>query len=111
MYRESEENVMLSKRFVIYYNQVILKGEYDAIGMVTVSRMTQEIQFSLDYLHTDFNNPRRNIKATIKQNQRWNNAIYGLEPTFVRESSRIIDFKHFALENRFHGGNQFRFLD
>lgn len=111
VYRESEENVILSKRFVMYDNQVIIKGEYDAIGMVTVSRMTQEIQFSLDYQRTDFNNPRRNIKATIKQNQRWSNAIYGLEPTFVRESSRVIDFKHFALENRFHGGNQFRFFD
>ncbi len=111
VYRESEENIMLTKRFVIYDNKVILKGEFDAIGMATVSRMTQEIQFSIDYRGADLNNPRRNIKATIKQNQRWNNTIYGLEPTFVRESSGIIDFKHFALENQFHGGNQFRFFD
>jgi len=56
-------------------------------------------------------NPSRNITAVIRQNQRWDNSINNLKPTNVWENSKTIEYKHFALENQFQGGNQFRFFD
>jgi len=111
VYKDSEENVILSKRLVIYDNKMILKNELGSVGMGALSRMTQEIQFSLNYTYGNFYDPQSNFQATIKQNQRWDNAIYNLKPTRVREDIKEMEFKHFNLENQFLGGNQFRFFD
>lgn len=111
VYRESEENVVLTKRFMIYDNQVVLSDNLGNSGVTNVSRMNQEIQFRLDYRGQNLDNPYRYVKATIRQNQRWDNAIYSLPPSFVNEASRDMEFRHFAGENQFSAGNQFRFFD
>jgi hypothetical protein len=111
VYRENEENVVLTKRFMIYDNQVALSDNLGNAGITNVSRMNQEIQFRLDYRGRNLDNPYRNIKVTIRQNQRWDNAIHSLSPTFVNEASRDMEFRHFAGENQFSAGNQFRFFD
>jgi len=111
VYRGSEDNVVLTKRFMIYDNQVILSDNLGNSGVTNVSRMNQEIQFSLEYPGRNLDNPYRYVKATIRQNQRWDNAIHSLPPSFVNEASRDMEFRHFAGENQFSGGNQFRYFD
>jgi hypothetical protein len=111
VYRDSEENVVLTKRFMIYDNQILLSENQGNSGVTNVSRMNQEIQFSLKYSGRNLDNPYKYIKATIRQNQRWDNAIYSLPPSFVNEASRDMEFRQFAGENQFRGGNQFRYFD
>ena len=111
VYRESEENIVLTKRFMIYDNQVSLSDAYGNAGIANVSRLNQEIQFNLDYRGRNLDNPQRYIKATIRQNQRWDNAVQLLSPTFVNEASRTMEFRHFAGENQFSASNEFRFFD
>ncbi len=111
VYRDSEDDIVLTKRFVVFSQQIEMKENFENAGLSRISGMTQEIQFTLNYSGSNISNPIQNVKATIKQNQRWDNAIVELRPTNVWETSRIIEYRHFAMENQFKGGNQFRFFD
>ncbi len=111
VYKDSEDNVVITRRVLVYDQKFTMKENLEMAGLSRIGRMTQEIRFTLDYKGFDVPNPARNIKAIIRQNQRWDNAIINLRPTNVWENSKIIEYKHFALENQFQGGNQFRFFD
>jgi len=108
---DTEENEILSYQFVVFDNRIVINASADVTGMGRLTRMTQEIQFDVNYRGTELVDPFRNVSATIRQNQRWDNSIQGLSPTNVRFDTRLIEFRHFASENQFNGGNQFRFFD
>jgi hypothetical protein len=111
VYKESESNLVLTHRFMVFEQRLTMEENLEMAGLSRIGRMTQEIQFTLNYNGSDLANPARNVQATIRQNQRWDNAIYNLKPTNVWETNKKIEYKHFALENQFRGGNQFRFFD
>lgn len=112
LYREGEEEeILVQKRFMIFDNQVRLIDSFDRPGLTTITRMNQEISFTLDYERTNFRDPHRNISVTIRQNQRWDNIIENLQPIFIKEDIKQMDYNYFAGENEFSGGNQFRFFD
>jgi hypothetical protein len=56
-------------------------------------------------------NPMANVNVVIRQNQRWDNAIYNLKPQFTREAEKLLEYNYFNLENNFKGGNEFRAFD
>ena len=111
VYHGNEEEVILTKRFVVFDNLLILDRNSEFSGMGRLTRMTQEIQFAVKYPTTAIDDPQRNIKATIRQNQRWSSAIESLAPSNVRYQDRLIEFLHFGQQTQFRGGNQFRFFD
>ncbi len=111
VYRNNEEDIVLTRRFVVFDQRMEMKQNFETAGLSRISRTTQEIQFTLNYRGANLSNPLQNVKVTIKQNQRWDNAIVKLRPTNVWENTKIIEYKHFAMENQFNGGNQFRFFD
>jgi len=51
------------------------------------------------------------VSVLIRQNGRWDNVISNLQPSFIREISKELEFNFFNLENNFLGGNEFRFFD
>lgn len=111
VYRESEEDIVFTRRFMVYNQLLTMDANREMEGLSRIGRMTQEIQFTLQYQRTNLDNPMRNVRTTILQNHRWDNAIHALAPTNVWEGSKTIEYKHFALENQFRGGNEFRFFD
>ena len=54
----------------------------------------------------EINNPFGDIYTVITQNNRWDNAIVGLKPVFVKNDELIYDYEE---ENLFDGGNEYRF--
>jgi hypothetical protein len=56
-------------------------------------------------------NPMEQIRVTVRQNGRWDNAISLLKPTAVRDFEKRLDFIYFNKENTFSGGNEFRIAD
>jgi hypothetical protein len=54
------------------------------------------------------NDPTREIKIVITQNDRWDNAVRGLTPRFVRGTS--LDYTD-EPQSLFNGGNEFRSFD
>lgn len=111
VYRESESDVVLTRRFMIYENRLGLMDDSYKRSFNKSVRGNQQIQFSLNYSSSTIDNPFRNIRTTIRQNQRWDNTTKLLPPSNVNVASGIIDFKQFSGENEFEAGNQFRFFD
>ena len=68
----------------------------------------QEIDVSISYKGYMVKNPYQDIRISICQNNRWDNAITELKPSFLRDQSLIYDFTE---ENVFKGGSEFRYFD
>ena len=111
VYRDSESDLALTKRFMIYENKFGMMDEPRNKPTNKGARSNQQIQFSLNYTRGVIDNPYRNVKVTIRQNQRWDNAKKLLPPTFANEAAGTIDFRQFGGENEFEAGNEFRFFD
>ena len=67
-----------------------------------------EVDFKVLHSGYEINNPFGDIYTVITQNNRWDNAIEGLQPIFVKNDELIYDYEE---ENLFDGGNEYRFFD
>lgn len=112
VYRAKNENdLILTRRFMVYDNLATIAHEVRISSGVRERRLNQQIVFSVNYGNLEIINPLDDIKVLIRQNQRWDNAIFNLRPTMVREDQRRVEYEHFTQENEFRGGNEFRFFD
>jgi hypothetical protein len=71
-------------------------------------RTHQEIDFVVNFKGQDIMNPRNQVSASILQNGRWDNAVTGVQPLFVRQEDLIFDYQDKII---FPAGKQFRFMD
>lgn len=71
-------------------------------------RTHQKVQFSVSKSQMNVVNPIQQIRAVILQNDRWDNAITNLRPTFIR-----VNMLEFNTENEaiFPAGKEFRWVD
>ena len=111
VYSDDAEEPIFIKRFLVFDSRVAMTQDYQSLGSAALTRDNQEIQFEIKYRGAGITNPSSNIKAVIKQNQRWDNAIIDLSPTFVNSGLNQMEFRHFTGENQFKAGNQFRWFD
>jgi hypothetical protein len=112
IYREpDEEDVIITKRFVVFDQRIKILADVGLSTGVIERRQNQQIQFTLDYTSFPISNPYLDIKVLVKQNHRWDNAIYDLKPTMVKEDIYKMEYRHFNFDNNFKAGNEFRFFD
>jgi hypothetical protein len=112
VYQNSDQNdVLFTSRFIVFENRVSIKTNPVLSTAVSQRNFNQQIEFSLNYGVLDISNPHSDVYVVIRQNQRWDNAIYGLIPTLVRQDQSFIEYRHFNQENNFKAGNEFRFFD
>jgi hypothetical protein len=109
VYQDNDkEKLILTKRFMIYENKVsVLSTLNQAIGN-DEQYEKQHIDFSLVNSGYEITNPFTDLKIVITQNNRWDNAINDIKPTFV-EPTKLT----YSLDDKstFNGGNEFRFFD
>jgi hypothetical protein len=107
----NKEDVILSKRFLVFDRQVILAGEKNLVGAGAIARINQQLNFTVNYKNIDVINPLDNIKVVIRQNHRWDNMAEDVRPSFVREIDKQLEYRFFDDAKMFKGGNEFRFFD
>ncbi|MBX2916261.1 MAG: DUF5103 domain-containing protein [Cyclobacteriaceae bacterium] len=111
-YRENNQNdILLSKRFMIYTNEVSLSLDGQNQGLGTLRVNNQQLNFKLNYAKVDVVNPMESINIWVRQNQRWDNAQGTIKPSFIREDRRELEYRFFDQSNQFMAGNEFRFVD
>lgn len=109
-YRGSnDKDIILSKRFMVYDQQVAIDIMSNTTGLTSNRRQNQQIDFKVDYENIELINPLERVHIVIRQNQQWYNSITNLKPSFFREGS--LEYRFFNFENNFNGGNEFRFFD
>jgi hypothetical protein len=112
VYRESnKDDILLSKRFMVFDNRVSFKNERNLIGAGSIAALNQQINFTINYKNLEVINPLESINVTIRQNQRWDNIAHTIKPSFVRELDKELEYRFFDDKVMFKGGNEFRFFD
>ena len=109
VYPEGEKNKpLLSKRMMVMDKKVNIEGTVKRATDLEQRNYQHEVDFSI--LHTGYtiDNPFGDIKVVITQNDRWDNAVSGLEAVFVKDNEITYDYEE---ENCFDGGNEYRFFD
>jgi len=99
---------VLSRRFVVYEQLVRFRSRVKESTVISESRYMQEVDF--DILHPEYPipNPYTELKVSVLQNHRWDNAISDLQPMYVKNNELTYDYDE---ENNFNGGNEFRNFD
>ncbi len=111
-YRENDENdILLTRRFMIYSNQVSIFQDDQLQGNNRLWATNQQLNFKVNYSRLDIINPLESVHAVIRQNQRWDNVRMNVKPSFIREDKRELEYRFFDQDNQFMAGNEFRFVD
>ncbi len=109
-----EDDIVLSRRFMVYEDintAVIIQPDVKFARAVAERDKSQQVDFSIAYGHLNLINPAANVNVVIRQNHRWDKAIYNLPPMFVKEHEGLLEYNYFNMENAFRGGNEFNAFD
>ena len=101
---------VLTKRMVIYADPLIIGNKVRYSTMGSQRETHQQIDLTINYASMNIVSPQ-DIKVVIRQNYRWDNAIYNLRPLYIREFEKTLDYAYFSGENTFPGGNEWRSFD
>lgn len=109
VYQDNDkEKLILTKRFMIYDNKVsVLATIRQAMGN-DEQYQKQHIDFNIMNSMYELTNPYTDLKVVITQNNRWDNAVRDIKPTFVEPKQLT-----YSLDDKstFNGGNEFRYFD
>lgn len=106
-----EEDVLFTRRFIVFDNLVSIQPNSRISTGVIERDFNQQIDFDLIHSRIKVSNPRTEFTIVIRQNQRWDNALKGLQPTAIRRDKSLLEYRHFNMENNFKGGNEYRWAD
>lgn len=109
VFRNFDENdIILTRRFMVVDDKFIITPSAKIATNPDQRFTSQEIDFSVNIGDNTVPNPLIDVKTTIMQNLRWDNAILDLKPRFV--NGKILDY-NYENGNVFLGGNEFRYFD
>ncbi len=111
VYRNDREDLILTKRMMVYDTQIGLTKDDQFIGSATLNRAMQQFNFVLDYGDIQILNPLETVHVNIRQNQRWDNAKFNIQPSFIRDDQSELEYKSVDDSRQFSGGNEYRFTD
>lgn len=103
-----EADIVLTRRFMVVDDKFIITPSPKIASNAESRFNAQEIDFTVDLKDNRIPNPTMDIKATIMQNLRWDNAIFDLKPRFI--NGKILDY-NYESGNLFLAGNEFRYFD
>ncbi|OEK04924.1 type IX secretion system plug protein [Roseivirga misakiensis] len=112
VYRDrNKEDIILSKRFSIYNNQVGVGGNIGRSSVVSKRQSHQRVEVTLNYGDLRTFDPAMDFTVVVRQNARPDNMKVDLKPTFIDENAKLIRYQNLGDENDFLGGNEFRLFD
>ena len=112
VYSENDpEEIILTRRFMVFEQWVQLSSPAEIMNRSIQSINRQNILFEVNYGKVELLNPMDNVKVSILQNHRWDNAKIAIRPTFIREMQGILGYNNFSAADGFYAGNEFRRFD
>lgn len=107
VYDDTPDNPVLTRRFMVKENsEAIITGTVHAASDTRYRYTGQEVDFSVNTGRYIIRDPARNLRATIMQNGRWDNAIIGLRYRYGKPGEYSFDYDE--NENCFYGSSEFR---
>lgn len=107
VYDDTPDNPILTRRFMVKEpEESIIMGEVHAASDTRYRFTGQEVDFVVNTGRNVIRDPARNLRATIIQNGRWDNAIIGLRYRHGKPGEYSFDYDE--NENSFYGSSEFR---
>lgn len=103
------EKPVITRRFMVVDPRVKVTGKVKRAGNIDQYFSHHEIPFSVHHPSYPISEPFRDLKVVILQNQRWDNALWGLKPMMLRTDE--LDYQYSDGSNTFEAGNEFRYFD
>ncbi|HNP24344.1 MAG TPA: DUF5103 domain-containing protein [Panacibacter sp.] len=97
-----------TKRLLVVDNKVTVAVKIQQPYNSSVTNTDHKVQFSLDNSKLNILNPQQQLKVVVLQNFRWDNAIKGMQPLFMRGNNYEYNGERDFL---FPAGKEFRWLD
>lgn len=103
-----KQDIVLSRRFMIFEEKVNIASSMRQTIGGGEQYSKQQIEFAVKYPGLKVINPAKDFKIMITQNNRWDNALSNIEPTFYAPNEITFSMSDAAV---FNGGNEFRYFD
>lgn len=102
------DDVVLTKRFSVFQEDFpIIQSSVLRPNVTRYITTHQRLSFTIDYQGFPRLSPMSDIQVNILQNGRWDNAILGLRPQFIRSTELVYDYNDQSL---FKAGKEFRYF-
>jgi hypothetical protein len=105
----NKEQPILTKRFMVYENNVGITMNIKRATDVNESYFRQEVDFKINHEGYHITDPFERLNVVLMQNYRWDNAIFNLDPKFIKDTELNYDFNNG--ENVFDANNEYRAFD
>lgn len=103
-----KKDLVLTRRFMVYDNKVTVAHTFRQLSGDDEQFNKQHIDFTIYNSAYDITNPYTDLKVVLTQNNRWDNAVQGIKPTFMGGNQFTYSLDD---ASTFNGGNEFRFFD
>jgi len=100
--------LVLSRRMLVYDDKLFITATFHQQIGGGEQYKKQQLDFEITPQGYDLNNPYRDVKLVITQNNRWDNAVTDIKPTFVQGQKLVYSLDEASC---FPGGNEFRYFD
>ncbi len=100
-------NLIFSRRVLVEDDKCSVATQIKQTFDGQTFKTHQKLLFNINLGNTNLINPMQQIKVCILQNNRWDNALCNLKPTFIRQN--ILEYN--TEDAAFPGGREWRWLD
>lgn len=100
--------VAFTKRFLVVDNRISAGATIVQPFNTTYFRTHQKVQFQVNVQNIKPTNIFQQIKVVLLQNNRWDNAIFNMQPTFIRQN--ILEYNT-ENEGLFQGHKEWRWVN
>jgi hypothetical protein len=104
----NQNDLVLSRRFMVYDNKVGIAASLRQTVGGGYQYNKQQIDFNIAGGNYNLTNPYKDMKVVLLQNNRWDNAVTDIKPTFMNGTQLVYSLDD---ASTFNGGNEFRFFD
>lgn len=100
-----KEHLVFTKEFRIVEPAVSIEANAHQAKIIDYLLTSHEVDFSVDLGDVFINDPYSDVKITVQQNNRRDNALTNLNPLFIKDNLLIYDYDR---ENIFDGVAEYR---
>jgi hypothetical protein len=109
VYDDEEESFpVITRRFMVQEKMAGVSGRVMRPSIVSQIHTHQEVDLTVGTKQLQVRNPLRELRATVIQNNRWDNAVTDIVPSLLQKEAVRFDYQG---QVSFFGGNEYRNLD
>ena len=98
------DEIVFSRKFMVYENLVNVGVQLKRSRDVRHVNTKQSVDFTINKINFNFNNPKQTVNTVILQNNNLKTAISGLKPQYILGNELIY---RYTTESSFWGGNEY----